>query len=102
MNKPPPDPEYDAWLAKQVAESLADPRPNLSHEQVMKNAQAIIDAAKTKKTKEAAEYDKWFREQVEQALKVADDPNTDWVSHEDAKAHFAAKRAELIKRIKGD
>jgi hypothetical protein len=32
------------WVREKVAASLADPRPNLSHEQVMADAQAVIDA----------------------------------------------------------
>ena len=48
-----------------------------------------------------AEYDNWFRQQVEQALAEADDPATVWISHEDAKGSWAEKRAELLKRTKG-
>jgi hypothetical protein len=51
---------------------------------------------------EAAAHDKWFREQVEMALKEADDPNTDWVSHEVVKQDMARQRAELLARIKGE
>ena len=43
---------------------------------------------------EAAAHDKWFRAQVEQALLEADDPNTQWVSHEEAQTSWAKKRAE--------
>ncbi|WP_338522749.1 hypothetical protein NUH87_22595 [Pseudomonas batumici] len=52
-----------------------------------------------KRTYGAAEHDKWFREQVQQGLAEADDPNTQWVSHEEAKSSWAAKRAGLAKRI---
>jgi hypothetical protein len=38
---------------------------------------------------------------VELGLSEADDPNTKWVSNEDAKAGWAAKRANLMKRTKG-
>ena len=31
---------------------------------------------------EAAAHDKWFRDQIEEAIKEADDPNTEWVPHE--------------------
>lgn len=51
---------------------------------------------------EAAAHDKWFREQVEIALKEADDPNTEWVPHEVVKQDMARQRAELLARIKGD
>ena len=55
-------------------------------------------AERMRRTHEAALHDKWFREQVGQAVKEADDPNTEWVSQEDAKASWARKRAELVKR----
>jgi len=32
------------WVREKVATSLADPRPDLSHEQVMADVQAVIDA----------------------------------------------------------
>lgn len=51
---------------------------------------------------EVAAHDKWFRAQVEDAIREADDPATVWVSNEDAKASWAKKRAELIKRIKAE
>jgi len=54
-----------------------------------------------KQAHEAVEYDKWFRAQVAQGLAEADDPNTQWVTHEEAKASWANKRAELAKRIEG-
>lgn len=58
-------------------------------------------ATRMRRAHEAAAHDKWFREQVEQGIKEADDPNTQWVSHEEAKASWAKKRAELLKRVKG-
>lgn len=48
---------------------------------------------------EAAAHDEWFREQVEIAVREADDPNTVWVSNEDVKKESAKQRAELIARI---
>ncbi|MBP2489407.1 hypothetical protein JOH50_005202 [Rhizobium leguminosarum] len=35
-------------------------------------------AAALRRTHEAAEYDKWFRQQIEEAIREADDPNTVW------------------------
>ena len=38
------DPEaHDAWFRDKVREALADTRPTLSHQQVMNDAQALID-----------------------------------------------------------
>ncbi|WP_296445476.1 hypothetical protein [Rhodoferax sp. UBA5149] len=47
---------------------------------------------------EAAGHDKWFRAQVDLALKEADAPDAQWVSAADAKASWEQKRAELLKR----
>ena len=52
-------------------------------------------------TKEAVDYDKWFREQVEIGLKEADDPNTVWVSNEDIMAMGAKRRAAWAKQAEG-
>lgn len=52
-----------------------------------------------RKAREAIEYDQWFRGEVEKALIEADDPNTQWISHEEVTASWAVKRAELVKRI---
>ncbi len=38
------DPEaHDAWFRAKVQEALADSRPHVSHQQVMDEAQALID-----------------------------------------------------------
>lgn len=56
-----------------------------------------------KKTHQAAAaataHDTWFREQVEQGLREADDPKTVWISQEDASAAWAKKREELQQRF---
>ena len=49
---------------------------------------------------EPTSHDAWFREQVRQGLKEADDPNTQWISHEKMKADWAKQRAELVERIR--
>ena len=51
---------------------------------------------------EAAAHDKWFRAQVEEAISEADDPGTEWVTHEVVKEDMARRRAELLARINGD
>lgn len=50
---------------------------------------------------EAAAHDRWFREQVEVALKEADNPDIEWVPHEVVKQDMGRQRAELLARIKG-
>ncbi|HGL5234700.1 hypothetical protein [Burkholderia multivorans] len=48
---------------------------------------------------DAAAHDQWFREQVREGLKEADDPNTKWVYDDEAQQSYARKRAELLARI---
>ena len=55
-----------------------------------------VASSRMKAAHEAAAYDKWFREQVQEAL---DDPRPS-ISNAEVKKHFAAKRKELQKRIK--
>jgi hypothetical protein len=51
-----------------------------------------------KRAHAAAAHDKWFREQVAQGIKEADDPATQWVSNETVKAESAKRRAAWSKR----
>lgn len=56
-------------------------------------------SAALKRAHEAAEHDKWFRAEVQAAINEADDPATEWVSHEVVKADAARQRAALQARI---
>jgi predicted transcriptional regulator len=47
---------------------------------------------------EAAGHDRWFREQVEQGLREAEDPAAEWVPHEDVMARLDARIARLKTR----
>lgn len=40
---------YDAWFRKKVAESLADGKPTIPHDEVMAEVDAIIERAKARK-----------------------------------------------------
>ena len=45
------DPEaYDAWFRAKVQEALADKRPAISHQQVMRDVQALIDRKRRART----------------------------------------------------
>lgn len=44
------------------------------------------------------DHDQWFREQVEMGLTEADSPGAEWVTHDEAKSHWADLRAELSKK----
>lgn len=47
-----------------------------------------------RQTHQAAAYDKWFRAEVQQGIKEADDPATQWVSN-DTVMDESAKRREI-------
>lgn len=44
-------------------------------------------------------YDAWFRAEVEEGLREADDPNTEWVSNEEVERQSALQRAEWLRQI---
>jgi DNA-damage-inducible protein J len=41
---------YDAWFRAKVQEAMTDPRPAVGHEQVMDDAQALIDKKRRART----------------------------------------------------
>jgi predicted transcriptional regulator len=47
-----------------------------------------------------AAHDVWFRAEVAEALREADDPSTHWASHDVVKQDMALARARLKKRVK--
>jgi predicted transcriptional regulator len=49
----------------------------------------------------ALEHDAWFRSEVEQAVREADDPMIERIPNEIVEAEWAIQRAELVKRAKG-
>ncbi len=49
------------------------------------------------KTHEVAEYDNWFLQKVEKGLTEADDPDTRWVSDDEANRSWEKKRSILSK-----
>ncbi len=50
---------------------------------------------------QAIDHDAWFRIEVEQALREADDPAIDRVPNEIVEAEWLGQRAELVKRAGG-
>ena len=42
------------------------------------------------------DYDKWFREQVEEAIREADDPNTVWISNDEVFAKLKKRQHEMM------
>ncbi len=51
------------------------------------------------KTHEVAEYDNWFLQEIEIGLTEADDPDTRWVSDDEANRSWEKKRIELVNKI---
>ena len=49
------------------------------------------------KTHEVAEYENWFLQKVEKGLTEADDPDTRWVSDDEANRSWEKKRSILSK-----
>lgn len=46
--------KHTEWMQQKAEQSLADTRPNVTHEQAMANAQAVIDAKRKKHASQAA------------------------------------------------
>jgi predicted transcriptional regulator len=51
--------------------------------------------------RQAREHDAWFRAEVEQGMREADDPAVQRISHEDATASWHRQRIELVRRTAG-
>ena len=88
------------YLKKELHIARVDLLDATDHSDVPLVGKSRPDAAKRMRGAfEAADRDKWFRSEVTQALKEADDPSTPWVSNEEANNSWAAKRAKLAKRV---
>jgi hypothetical protein len=53
-------------------------------------------AERQRRAHAAAAYDAWFRAEVEQALKEADDPNTVWIPNEEVEREAAEEEAKWL------
>lgn len=71
---------------------------NHSEGEPVAGSSPVAAAERLRNAHKAAAYDKWFRAEVEQGLKEADDPNTHWVSNEAVKATSAKRRAAWAKK----
>ena len=49
---------------------------------------------------ERTEHDVWFRAEVEQSLREADDPNVELVPHEEVVRKWQARRGQLMRKAK--
>ncbi len=50
---------------------------------------------------EAREHDAWFRSEVEQGMREADDPAVHRIPHEQVRSNWRRQRADLVKRADG-
>ena len=88
------------YLKKELHIARVDLLDATDHSDVPLVGKSRPDAAKRMRGAfEAADRDKWFRSEVTQALKEADDPSTPWVSNDQASKSWAEKRAKLAKRV---
>jgi hypothetical protein len=90
------------WLSRRACTELRVPWSGLGRSQGVQMAKKTIDydtlnhAGRT--AHEVAEHDKWFRAEVQAASIEANDPATQWISHEEAKAEWAQQRAEWLSK----
>ena len=54
-----------------------------------------------RRQRDARDHDAWFREEVAQALRNADDPTVARIPDEDIRASWCIQRAELLRRVNG-
>ena len=52
--------------------------------------------------RDAREHDAWFRAEVEQGLREADDPTVKRIANEEIRASWRRQRTELLERIAGE
>lgn len=55
-----------------------------------------------RRQQEVREHDVWFRSEVEQALREADDPTVRRIPHDQVQSSWRQQRAKLAKRIGGE
>jgi hypothetical protein len=75
------------------------PKRNKTTSEIL--AAANLSAAKVA-AHEAAAHDAWFRAEVEQGIKEADDPSTQWVPNEVVNATSAKRRAAWAKKAQAE
>lgn len=92
-----------AYLKKDLRVARIDSVDTAQHSEADVNRPGRPDsAARLKRAHEAAAYDAWFRTEVEAAIKEADDPNTQWINHEDAMARMHKHLDQLEAKGRGN
>lgn len=86
-----------AMLHELGARTVAVDTSAWSPEQAAQEGRRRPDTAeRQRRAHEAAAHDAWFRAEVEQGLKEADDPNTVWLTNEEVKRESAIRRARWL------
>ena len=61
----------------------------------------VLMRGAVRRRQEAGEHDAWFRGEVEQGMREADDPDVRRIPHEYVRSNWRQQRAELVKRASG-
>lgn len=87
-------------LERFVAEQVRSGRYGSASEVVREGLALLESSLEEERPPDDPEgYDRWFRAQVEEALREADDPNAVWVPHEEVVADWDRERAEIEAQI---
>ena len=89
----------EATFTFRVDESLKEQFTTAAKSRDSNDAQLLCDFMRdfVKKQQEAADYDKWFKQQVQIGLNEANAGKL--IPHEDVKAEFAARRAATLAKL---
>ena len=66
---------------------------------VIRDYYEFLLSRQTPKTDTENTHNQWATRQIEAAVKIADDPATEFVSHETVKSRWADKKRELLARL---
>lgn len=93
----------DSTFTFRVDEDLKAAFAELASEQERTSAQLlrILMRDAVERWRDAREHDAWFREQVEQAVLEADDPDVPRIPHERVRSTWHRQRADLERRGSG-
>lgn len=88
-----------SYLMSELHISLIDALDGRSHSEATSRTARVDSSERMKRAHEAAAHDKWFRAQVDDAIKEADDLSTKWVSNEAVKKQSATHRVKWAQLV---
>jgi predicted transcriptional regulator len=93
----------DSTFTFRVDEDLKAAFAELASEQERTSAQLlrVLMGDAVERWRDAREHDRWFRNQVEQAVVEADDPALQRTPHDEVRSTWHRQRAELEQRASG-